>query len=57
MAVYRVFYRLDGDILVEGDSEEEAREEFRRIDVRFLAKNVYDTPAEIDDLAIEEAAV
>ena len=50
---WRIFYRLDGDILVEAETEQEARRKFFVTDWKTLIGNVDTDCPEIDDLTCE----
>ena len=54
MARWKIYYRLDGDIIVDGpDTEEEARAAFYNVSTQELAGNTYCCVPEIDDLSYE----
>ena len=54
MARWRIYYRMDGDVVVEGpETEEEAREAFYELSQSKLLENTYHAQPEIDDLSYE----
>jgi len=54
MAKWRIYYRMDGDIVIDGpETEEEAREAFYDVSTQELAGNTYSCYPEIDDLHCE----
>ena len=47
---YKVYYYMEGDVDVDADSEEEAREAFSELTPVYLAGQTYCVPAQIDDI-------
>lgn len=50
MNKYKIYFQMEGDVIVEADTEGEAREIFYDLDPGYLSGQTYCTCPQIDDI-------
>lgn len=51
---FRILFKMEGHVIIEAESEEEAKEAFYSMDPNEIAGNTYSQVPDIDDIYCEE---
>ena len=51
---FRILFKMEGHVIIEAESEEEAKEAFYNMDPNEIAGNTYSQVPDIDDIYCEE---